>query len=78
MTKLSCTNCAKIFVGLIVNVIYCYKVNKFKKSKLVLQQKIILKLNKSNARKLHCFALKNDVEVKDLAENMLSSYLKKK
>jgi len=50
-----------------------------KKSKAgLLPQKIVLDLNKSNARKLYSLAMKDDMEVKDLAENILSSYLKKK
>lgn len=50
-----------------------------KKSKAgLLQQKIVLELNKSNARKLHSLAMKNEMEVKDLAEKILSGYLKKK
>ena len=50
-----------------------------KKAKLgMLQQKITLELNKSNARKLRSLAVKNDRDVSDMADEIISKYLKKK
>ena len=44
----------------------------------LLQQKVILELNKGNARKLHSLATRNDVEVTEMAEKIMSDYLKRK
>ena len=49
-----------------------------KKSKAgMLQQKVILNLNKSNARKLNRLATKNDLSVTDMMEKIATSYLKR-
>ena len=44
----------------------------------LLQQKVTVELNKSNAQKLQRIAERNNVEINDMAEKILSSYLKKK
>ncbi len=44
----------------------------------LLQQKVTIKLNKGNARKLRSLAARNDIEVTEMAEKIMSSYLKKK
>lgn len=44
----------------------------------LLQQRVKLELNKSNARKLRSLAIKNDVEVTEMADKILSSYLKRR
>ena len=44
----------------------------------LLQQKVIVELNKSNAKKLQKIAARNDVEINEMADEILSSYLKKK
>lgn len=44
----------------------------------LLQQKVILELNKGNARKLHSLAARNDVEVVEMAEKIMSDYLKRR
>jgi len=44
----------------------------------MLQQKITLELNKGNARKLRSLAVKNNVEVSDLADQIISKYLQRK
>jgi ParB family chromosome partitioning protein len=44
----------------------------------LLQQKVILELNKGNARKLHSLAARNDVEVTEMAEKIMSDYLKRR
>ena len=44
----------------------------------LLQQKITVELNKTNARKMQSLAAKNDLEVKDMANMILANYLKKK
>jgi len=50
-----------------------------KKSKAgLLQQKVTLELNKSNAKKLHSLATRNDLNVTNMAEKIMSNYLKKK
>jgi len=41
----------------------------------LLQQKVILNLNKGNARKLQRLAVKNDMEVTGMAEKIISGYL---
>ena len=51
------------------------KLLKKAKSKL-LQQKITIQLNKSNARKLKSLAAKKDVNVVKIVDNILSGYLK--
>ena len=53
------------------------KLLKKAKSQL-LQQKITIQLNKSNARKLKSLAARKDVEVTDMADMIMSGYLKKK
>lgn len=44
----------------------------------LLQQKVILSLNKGNAKKLRGLATRNDMEVTEMADKILSSYLKKR
>ena len=44
----------------------------------LLQQKITVELNKTNARKMQRLAAKNELEVKDVANMILLNYLKKK
>ena len=53
------------------------KLLKKAKSKL-LQQRVVILLNKGNARKLRSLAMKKDIEVTEMADEVLSSYLKKK
>ena len=43
----------------------------------LLLQKVIISLNKGNARKLRSLAVKKDVEVVEMADKILSSYLKR-
>ena len=50
-----------------------------KKSKAgMLQQKVTLNLNKSNARKLNRLATKNDLSVTEMMEKITTSYLKRR
>ncbi len=44
----------------------------------LLQQRVTLELNKGNARKLRSLAVKNDLEVTEMADKILSSYLKRR
>ena len=44
----------------------------------LLQQRITVEINKSNARKLQRLAGKNDLEVTDMAEKIMTDYLKKR
>ena len=44
----------------------------------LLQQRITVELNKGNAKKLQRIATRNDVEINEMADKILSSYLKKK
>jgi len=44
----------------------------------LLQQRITVEINKSNARKLQKLAAKNDLEVTDMAEKIMYDYLKRK
>jgi len=44
----------------------------------LLQQRITVELNKGNAKKLQRIAARNDVEINEMANEILSSYLKKK
>ena len=44
----------------------------------LLQQKITVELNKTNARKMQRLAAKNELEVKDVANMILQNYLKKR
>ncbi|MBA4718043.1 MAG: ParB/RepB/Spo0J family partition protein [Nitrosopumilus sp.] len=44
----------------------------------LLQQKVVIQLNKSNARKLRSLAMKKDIEVVEMADEILSSYLKRR
>ena len=44
----------------------------------LLQQKVIIQLTKGNARKLKSLAARNDVEVTEMADEILSSYLKRR
>ncbi len=44
----------------------------------LLQQKVIINLNKSNAKKLRILAIKNDIEISDMADKIMSGYLKKR
>ncbi|MDH3341395.1 MAG: ParB/RepB/Spo0J family partition protein [Nitrosopumilus sp.] len=53
------------------------KLLKKAKSRL-LQQRITVEINKSNARKLQKLAAKNDLEVTDMAEKIMADYLKKR
>ncbi|MCE9651661.1 MAG: ParB/RepB/Spo0J family partition protein [Nitrosarchaeum sp.] len=43
----------------------------------LLQKKVTLDLNKGNARKLHILAAKKDLDVTDMAEKIVSDYLKR-
>ncbi len=50
-----------------------------KKAKVgLLQQKITVDLNKTNARKLQRLAIKNDVEITEMANKIMSAYLKRR
>jgi len=53
------------------------KLLKNAKAKL-LQQKFTIELNKGNARKLQRLAAKNDMEITDMVDRIMSGYLKKK
>lgn len=44
----------------------------------LLQQKVTIQLNKSNARKLKSLATRKDIEVNNMADVILSSYLKRR
>ncbi|MGI0057815.1 MAG: ParB/RepB/Spo0J family partition protein [Nitrosarchaeum sp.] len=44
----------------------------------LLQQKVTLELNKNNARKLHSLAARNDMEVIEMADKIMSDYLKRR
>ena len=44
----------------------------------LLQQKVTLELNKSNARKLQTLAARNDMQIAEMAEKIMSTYLKRK
>ena len=44
----------------------------------LLQQKIMVDLNKTNARKLQRLAARNDIEVTEMADKIISGYLKKR
>ncbi len=44
----------------------------------LLQQKVTIPLNKRNARKLKSLAARKDVEVAEMADEILSSYLKRR
>jgi len=44
----------------------------------LLQQKVNLDLNKANARKLRSLAVKNDLEVTEMAAKIMSDYLKRR
>ncbi len=44
----------------------------------LLQQRVVLALNKTNARKLRSLAMKKEVEVTEIADQILSSYLKRR
>ncbi len=44
----------------------------------LLQQKVLLELNKSNARKLRKLALKNDLNVNEMSKKIMAAYLKRK
>ena len=44
----------------------------------MLQQKVIVELNKTNARKLQRIAAKNDIEIVEMADKIMSSYLKRR
>jgi len=44
----------------------------------LLQQKVTIELNKSNARKLHNLAARKDIEITEMANKIMSSYLKKR
>jgi len=44
----------------------------------LLQQKVTVEINKTNARKLQRLAAKNDLEVTDMAERIMHDYLKRK
>ena len=44
----------------------------------LLQKKVTLELNKNNARKLQSIAARNDVEVTEMAEKIMSDYLKRR
>lgn len=44
----------------------------------LLQQKVTVDLNKTNAKKLQRLAAKNDLDVKDMTEKIISSYLKRR
>ena len=50
-----------------------------KKAKMgLLQQKIIIELNKGNAKKLRSLAARNDLEVADMAKKIMSDYFKRR
>lgn len=53
------------------------KLLKNAKAKL-LQQKVTIDLNKGNARKLQSMAARNDMQVTEMADKILSDYLRKK
>jgi ParB family chromosome partitioning protein len=53
------------------------KILKNAKSRL-LQRKVVLELNKGNARKLQSIAARNDVEVTEMAGKIMSDYLKRR
>jgi ParB family chromosome partitioning protein len=53
------------------------KLLKNAKSRL-LQRKVVLELNKGNARKLQSIAARNDVEVTEMAGKIMSDYLKRR
>lgn len=44
----------------------------------MLQQKVTIQLTKGNARKLKSLAARNEIEVTDMADKILSSYLKRR
>ena len=44
----------------------------------LLQQKVTLELNKSNARKLQSLAARNDMQIAEMADKIMSTYLKRK
>ena len=44
----------------------------------LLQQKVILELNKSNEKKLQRLAARNDMQVAEMADEIMSTYLKRK
>jgi len=44
----------------------------------LLQQKVTIELNKRNARKLRSLAIRKSMEVNEMADNIVSNYLKKK
>ena len=44
----------------------------------LLQQKVTIELNKGNARKLHNLAARKDIEITEMANKIMSSYLKKR
>lgn len=44
----------------------------------LLQQKVIVELNKGNARKLKSLAARNNLEVTEMADKIMSSYLKRR
>jgi len=44
----------------------------------LLQQKITIELNKGNARKLRSLATRNDMEVTEMADKIMSGYLKRR
>ena len=44
----------------------------------LLQQKVTVELNKNNARKLQRLAAKNEIEISEMADKIMSSYLKKR
>ncbi|MCH7647835.1 MAG: transcriptional regulator, partial [Thaumarchaeota archaeon] len=44
----------------------------------LLQQKVTIELNKGVARKLRSLAARNDIEVTEMAEKIMSSYLKRR
>ena len=44
----------------------------------LLQQKVTIQLTKGNARKLKSLAAKNEIEVTDMADKILSGYLKRR
>ena len=44
----------------------------------LLQQKVTISLNKGNARKLKSLAVRNDIEVTEMAEKIISDYLKRR
>ena len=44
----------------------------------MLQQKVIILLNKGNARKLKSLAARKDIEVTEMAVKIVSDYLKRK